>query len=94
MTGSAVAAPVRGVGLALLLQQGVAAWLHAVGTCCNRSLEATAVAPRVITGDDRRSRGPDVIPWAQHAEVAALLAGLVLSARPARQATVYSGECP
>jgi len=77
MIGSTVVAPVRGVGLGLLLQQGVAAWLHAVGTCTSPSPPATAAAPSVIAGDEARfprTRGADMIPWAQYAEAATLLA--------------------
>ena len=92
MIGSTAIAPVRGVGLALLLQQGVAAWLQAVSTCISPSPQALAPTPPDTTSDDQHpglpvSRGPraDVIPWAQHAEVATLLAGLVLSARLMRR---------
>jgi hypothetical protein len=79
----------RGVGLALLLQQGLAAWLAAVQRC---ALPARVAAP-VATGrpmahaDDPGStavagRLPlDVLPRAQYAEVTKLLASLVLSAR-------------
>jgi hypothetical protein len=92
MIGSTATAPVRGVGLALLLQQGVAAWLQAISTCISPSPQALAPAPPDTTSDDHHaavpvSRGPraDVIPWAQHAEVARLLAGLVLSVRSMRR---------
>lgn len=93
ITGSPVAAPVRGVGLALLLQQGVAAWLQAVSTHIIPSSPAPSIPCRVTT-DERPARSLDVIPSDQHAEVATLLAGLVLSARPmGRNPTVYSGGC-
>jgi hypothetical protein len=93
MIGSTATSPVRGVGLALLLQQGVAAWLQAVSTCTSSpSRPGLAPTPHETTSDDQTaplsvSRGPraDVIPWAQHAEVATLLAGLVLSARAMRR---------
>jgi hypothetical protein len=92
MIGATATAPVRGVGLALLLQQGVAAWLQAVSTCISPVPPGLAPAPRDTTSADQNaplavSRGAraDVIPWAQHAEVATLLAGLVLSARSGRR---------
>jgi hypothetical protein len=93
MIGSTATAPVRGVGLALLLQQGMAAWLQAVRTCISPSPPGVPTAPDVTPSDDDQhaalpvSRGPraDVIPWAQHAEVATLLASLVLSARSMRR---------
>jgi hypothetical protein len=92
--GSAVAAPVRGVGLALLLQHGVAAWLQAVCTCIIPSSAVTATPSRVTTDDEPRTRSLDAIPSEQHAEVTTLLAGLVLSARPmGRNPTLYSGGC-
>ena len=92
MIGTTATAPVRGVGLALLLQQGVAAWLQAVSTCISPSPSGSATVPAATTSDDPDApfplpRGPraGVIPWAQHAEVARLLASLVLSARPSRR---------
>jgi hypothetical protein len=93
MTGSAAAAPVRGVGLALLLQQGVAAWLQAVGTCIPSS-PAPSMASRFTTDDEPPPRSLNVIASEQHAVVTTLLAGLVLSARPmSRTPTLYSGGC-
>lgn len=101
MIGSTVTTPVRGVGLALLLQQGVAAWLQAVSSCISPSPPGIAPATSVPASDDRAAplpvpRGPrvDVIPLAQHAEIATLLAGLVLSARPVpRIPPAHHGEC-
>lgn len=101
MIGSTTTTPVRGVGLALLLQQGVAAWLQALGACISSSPPGIGTASHVTTSADHdaplhlpsRSRA-DVIPWAQHAEVATLLAGLVLSARPVRRdPPPHDGEC-
>jgi hypothetical protein len=100
-TPSTPTTPVRGVGLALLLQQGVAAWLQAVGICLSSSPPGIGTAPHVTTSDHHDaalhlpSRSPaDVIPWAQHAEVATLLAGLVLSARPVRRdPPSHEGAC-
>lgn len=91
MIESTATTPVRGVGLALLLHEGVAAWLQALSTCLNPSPPGIAPASRIITSADQAapcpvSAGPraDMIPWPQHAEIATLLAGLVLSARPGR----------
>ena len=92
MIGATATAPVRGVGLGLLLQQGVAAWLQAVSTCISPSRSGLASAPHDTTSADPHAPPPvsrgaraAVIPWAAHAEVATLLAGLVLSARSARR---------
>jgi len=100
MIGATATAPVRGVGLALLLQQGVAAWLQAVSTCISPLPPGLAPTPPETTADDQHaalsvSRGPrcDVIPWAQHAEIATLLASLVLSARSmGRDRPTHDGE--
>jgi hypothetical protein len=101
MIGSIATRPVRGVGLALLLQQGVAAWLQAVSTCISSPSPPGLAPPSdTTTSDDQTaplpvSRGAraDVTPWAQHAEVATLLAGLVLSARaPRRDQPAHDGE--
>jgi hypothetical protein len=89
-----VPAPARGVGLSLLLQQGVAAWLEAVCTCSSPSLPAaSAASPRTADYELRtRSSKSDVIAPDQHAEIATLLASLVLSARPiGRNPTLYAG---
>lgn len=92
MIGTTATAPVGGVGLALLLQQGVPAWLRAVSTCISSSPGGSATARSAPTSDDQDTLLPmprglqaGVIPWAQHAEVATLLVGLVLSARPPRR---------
>jgi len=97
MVGSSATAPVGGVGLALLLQQGVAAWLQAVSTCTSPSPPGSTTVPQGTTSDDHDPlpRGPraDVIPWTKHAEVATLLAGLVLSACPVRRnPAAHDGE--
>jgi hypothetical protein len=96
MVGSPATAPVRGVGLALLLQQGVAAWLRAVSSCISPSAPSSTTVPHLTTSDDHdplpRPRA-DVIPWTQHSEVATLLAGLVLSACPVRRhPATHDGE--
>jgi hypothetical protein len=97
MVGSPATAPVRGVGLALLLQQGVAAWLQAARTCISPSPPGRTTVPARTTSDDQdpwpRGPGADVIPWTTHAEVATLLAGLVLSACPVRRnPATHDGE--
>jgi hypothetical protein len=97
MVGAPATAAVRGVGLALLLQQGVAAWLGAVSTCISPSPPGSTM-PQGTTSDDHDPlpHGPraDVIPWTTHADVATLLAGLVLSACPVRRnLAAHDGEC-
>lgn len=77
---------VRGVALAVLLQNGLPAWLAAVEPILSRRPAITeairaAVTPPVL--DARRSLpalAPEVLPVAQHAEVMQLLVALVLSA--------------
>ncbi len=91
MIGTTATAPVRGVGLALLLQQGVPAWLQAVSTCISPS--PPTLVPQETPLSLLREPRADVIPRAQHAEVATLLAGLVLSARAMRRARpAHDGE--
>jgi hypothetical protein len=82
----------RGVALAVLLQQGLPAWLAAVEPIVSmRPAGVVAVRPAVerhTTGETPLARAvsPDVLPPAQHAEVTLVLAALVLStARPARR---------
>jgi hypothetical protein len=89
VTGTAGAAP-RGVGLALLQQQGLAAWIAAVQCCALPSrLPAPAASGRPMAeadGDRAVARAGtlpvDVLPQAQYLELTRLLASLVLSARP------------
>jgi hypothetical protein len=84
-----VPAPACGVGLSLLLQQGVAAWLQAVCTCSSPSLPAASTVSPRIPDDELHTRRSDVIAPDQHAT---LLASLVLSARPiGRNPTLYAG---
>jgi hypothetical protein len=77
----------------------MAAWLQAVSTCLSPSPPGLAPTPDTTSDDQTAplpvSRGPqaDVIPRAQHAEVATLLAGLVLSARSmCRNRPAHDGE--
>lgn len=91
--GTVPTAPVRGVGLTLLLQHGLPVWIHAVRSCVSPSPSPITIATaRSLSPDDRHASvsmahgcRADVLPLAQHAEVARLLAGLVLSARPVRR---------
>lgn len=76
---------VRGLALAVLLQDGLPAWLAAVAPML-AVLPDIPVAARVavapIVVDERqsvRAIAPDLLPLAQHAEVTRLLAALVLS---------------
>jgi hypothetical protein len=90
MIGVTAATPVRGVGLALLMHEGLTAWMRAVRPCLSPSSPGvTTLATRAIApGDPSASRvmmpppRADVIPLAQHAEAARLIVSLVLSARP------------
>lgn len=88
MIGVTAAIPVRGVGLALLIHEGLMAWLQAVRPCLSPS-SLGATATHVITPVDpsasrlmMRPPRADMIPLAQHAEAARLIVSLVLSARP------------
>jgi hypothetical protein len=84
------AAPARGVGLALVLQKGLPAWIRAVRTCAGSSVSpANTASSALLMRADRDevasiSRGPraELLPPAQYTEAVRLLAGLVLSARP------------
>ena len=82
----------RGVALAVLLQQGVPAWLAAIEPLISRRLAvAGAVCPvveRTSIDDIRLGRAvaPDVLPRMHHVEMTRVLAALVLStARTARR---------
>jgi hypothetical protein len=89
-------ASVRGLGLLLLLEHGVAAWLHAVSVCMAPSRSPSPASLRsaapIDTSNDHGAPLPSVgappanlialIPAAHQFEVATLLAALALSARP------------
>src|SRR5262249_24892086 len=89
MPGGTAAIP-RGVGLALLMHEGLTTWLHAVRPCLSPSSpDITHVATRAIAPVDASAsrvmmRPPpaDMIPPAQHAEATRLIASLGLSAPP------------
>ena len=88
IVGPAPPGAARGVGLALLLHDGVTAWLRAVQMTAATAFPVTLTRSR-SAGDEPREtiltvadgRVVDVIPPTHHAEAARLLAGLVLSAR-------------
>lgn len=86
-------AGVAGVALAVLLQQGLPAWLAAVEPLISGRPAVTAAGhppvERTATDATRLvgAVSPEVLPPAQHAEVTLVLAALVLStARSARRA--------
>ncbi len=74
----------RGIGLALLLSQGVPGWLKTV-----EEVLCASVAPRAVglldrsphEGSRRCSAAPVWLPTVQRREVTTLLASLVLSTR-------------
>jgi hypothetical protein len=82
------ATPVRGVGLALLMHEGLPAWMRAVRITLSSPSVISMATPAIAPVDPSASRVPmhppraDVIPPAQHAEAARLIVSLVLSARP------------
>jgi hypothetical protein len=85
VTGGNTAGPARGVGLALLLSEGMPGWLKTVEAVLRAS-----VAPRAADAPDLSLR--EVLLWpraapvwlssVQRHEVTTLLASLVLSTRP------------
>ncbi|MGH9622591.1 MAG: hypothetical protein ACRD45_23150 [Bryobacteraceae bacterium] len=82
----------RGIGLALLLSEGMPGWLKTVESVLRASLARTVdspdPSPREIV--PRRSAAPAWLPAMLRDEVATLLASLVLSTRPLR---FPKGEC-
>ncbi len=78
-----------GVGLAVLLQQGLPAWLDAVDDLAASSARNGApssgacvdIDPMLRATDGRRASplAPDILPVAQQPEITRLLAALVLS---------------
>lgn len=88
--GGASGACARGIALAVLVQDGVPAWLAAVEPLLSIR-PAVAVGPaleRAAPAEPQPARAvaPDVLPPAQQGEVTLLLAALVLStARSARR---------
>jgi hypothetical protein len=77
----------RGIGLAVLLQAGMAGWLHAVGTCATALPSGAVSASRSISPPDQasmvaRTSATPMMPPTQYTEVAKLIASLVLSGYP------------
>lgn len=92
---------IPGVGLAVLLQQGLPAWLDAVDDLTASSARDGAPSPGACVDsgpmlratDGRRASplAPDLVPVAQQPEITRLLAALVLSTvRSSRGATPAS----
>ena len=89
----------RGVGLALLLREGVTAWMHAVRAASAPFSRAHATTTPVI--DDHAGVGAvvagtpaplvGIITPAQHDDVARVLAGLVLSTRGRHRSVPSAG---
>lgn len=92
--GDTAADPRRGVGLALLLSEGMPGWLKTVATVLR-----AAVAPRAADCRDAtphegspQSNAAHVWLWSvQRHEVTTLLASLVLSTRPAAHESSREG---
>ncbi len=91
--GVATPASPHGMGLGLLLQHGVAAWVETVRTVMRRPPPPSRpMAEDPDTAQDAShpgstlacAPGAELIPATQHGDVVTLLAGLVLSARPTR----------
>src|SRR5262249_54023427 len=92
--------PLRGVGLAVLLQEGLASWILALRVCISWSrLPVTAATVLVRPGCDETATitsglHTDLLSAAQYTELAQLLASLVLSARPLPQPSLVIQERP
>jgi hypothetical protein len=102
MVGLTGATPVRGVGLAILMHEGLTAWMQAVRPCISATPPVARLATHAVTPVDssaadlmRRLSHADMIPLAQVAEAARLIVSLVLSARPvSRHPSDMSGAIP
>ena len=77
---------IRGLGLAVLLQTGIAGWLRAVGTCANACAAETTRAPRPVSSHEdqatvslERTPVTAMMSPTAYAEAARLIASLVLS---------------
>lgn len=88
-TGRAVMQP-RGAGLALLLREGLPAWMRAVRQVLNASvalpasndvLTSIGSHPAAVGAPDITVPSASVLPPAQRPDVTAILANLVLSTR-------------
>jgi hypothetical protein len=90
----------RGVGVLLLIEQGLGAWVDAVRNCtCISEPECSSVVPIMRRMPGARQVAvtsitgvleEDLLPSELYAEAARLLATLVLSARPLRQQSLES----
>lgn len=90
-TDAGRAAPqLRGAGLALLLREGLPAWLRAVRQVLNASvalppainvLPSIGSPPVAVGAPDSTEPSASVLPTAQRPDVTAILANLVLSTR-------------
>lgn len=98
IVGPAPPGAVRGVGLALLLRDGVTAWMRAVQMTAGAASHVTVTRSPSADGERRTTvltvgsgRCVEVIPPTHHAEAARLLAGLVLSARVGHRLALSPG---
>lgn len=87
MASGREASQARGIGLALLLREGMPGWLRAVEVVLRASLAAPAPeargsgVPRVLERPAADVAMPAVFAHAQHHDITILLASLVLSTR-------------
>jgi hypothetical protein len=84
----------RGIGLALLLSEGMPGWLKTVEEVLRASITPRAVASSdssLLEGPARCSAAPVWASTLQRPEVTALLASLVLSTRPLARSTSKEG---
>ena len=84
----------RGVGLALLLSEGMPGWLKTVETVFREALVPRAAAfrgPAPHEGSQQSSAAPVWLSSVQRHEVTTLLASLVLSTRPVEHESSREG---
>jgi hypothetical protein len=84
----------RGIGLALLLKQGVPGWLRTVGEALRASLASRAPGssnPSRHENPPRYSAAPLWLSGVPLHEVTTLLASLVLSTRPVAYESTWEG---
>ena len=94
----------RSTGLALILDDGLPAWLHAITRVLLAASAETVAPPRsraVVTGDAAREASvvpapallaSELVPAAQQCDLAMLLANLVLSTRLPPRGAVHSAR--
>ena len=80
---AATEAPVRDLSLATLLDEGLAAWLHAITPAlCAAPAPIVSAAPAVaFPMPDGLGLASEIVPAAHHHDLAMVLANLVLSTR-------------